>query len=178
MNAPDPPRHSAPQIYEHGRQAAAEPDLRAWAATLEPFLGIGVAAIIAGGIVAAATHPAGWEHGSWAAAFLVLVGGVGQIGLALGQSLLAAFEPTKQRRMLQAVAYDAGAALVIGGTLTTSPLVVTLGSVAMLVALVAFALTPQRPDRAGSWAGRAFRLLLVVLIVSVPIGIVLSWVRR
>ena len=63
----------------------------------------GGAAIIAGGIVAAVTDPAGWEHGSWTAAFLVLVAGVAQIGLALGQVELAAVPATPRVALLASI---------------------------------------------------------------------------
>ena len=54
-----------------------------------PFAVISSIGIIGGGIAAAVTGPTDWKRGSWVAAFLVLVVGVGQIGIASGQALLA-----------------------------------------------------------------------------------------
>ena len=58
-----------------------------------PFVAIGTASIVAGGLIAGATarHPT--EHEAWAVAFLVLVCGIAQIALGLGQSLLATTVP-------------------------------------------------------------------------------------
>lgn len=49
------------------------------------FVIVGGVSIILGGLAAAATSPLGWEHGSWAAAYLVLVTGAAQLLLGVGQ---------------------------------------------------------------------------------------------
>jgi hypothetical protein len=45
---------------------------------VQPFLAIGVAAIVAGGLAAAVTGPTGWDHGAWIAASIVLTFALGQ----------------------------------------------------------------------------------------------------
>lgn len=49
--------------------------------------------IISGGLVAAVTGPLGLEHGSWSAAYQVLVGGVVQAGLGAAQYALVSVRP-------------------------------------------------------------------------------------
>lgn len=145
--------------------------------TVRPFLVAGVGAVVAGGMIAAASRPAGWERGPWTAAFLVLVVGVGQVGLAIGQS--ASGRPVIDIRtiVVELVLVNVGASLVIAGTLSSSPVTATIGSVLFAVALVVFA--RQSCGRRGErgWLLRAYLALLLVLVVSTPIGIALSWHR-
>jgi hypothetical protein len=148
------------------------------ATVVQPFSTIGVAAIVVGGIVAALTGPTGWEQGSWVAAFLVLVVGVGQIGLAAGQAALADHPPSSRRRAAQAGLFNAGAGLVIAGTLASNPIVVTVGGAAVLAALILFAWVRQRRVHEHTWPARAYLLLLVVLVLSTPVGLVLAWLRQ
>ena len=143
---------------------------------VQPFLTIGAAAIVTGGICAAVTGPTEWEHGSWVAAFLVLVVGVGQIGLGVAQAALTT-DVDARRRGRQALSLNSGAALVIAGTLASLPIVVTAGSVLVLAALVSFARAERGRVVARPWMASAYTALLVVLIVSTPIGIALSWLR-
>jgi hypothetical protein len=146
-------------------------------APLQPFAAIAAVAIVAGGICAAVTGPTGWGHGSWVAAFLVLVVGAGQLGLAVGQAVLAAHPTTRRRRAAQAVAFDAGAALVVAGTLVAAPVAVTAGGLVFLAALVSFVPATRHRAAPVGWPARAYTSLLVVLIASTPIGLALAWLR-
>lgn len=145
--------------------------------SIQPFLTVGVVATIAGGVVAAVTGPTDWDDGSWVAAFLVLVVGVGQVGLGVGQAMLSDPVPSRRHRQRQAAVFCLASALVLAGTLATTPLVVTVGGVVMLVALVGFVRTTYRAAITPSWVARGYLALLVVLIVSTPIGLVLAWLR-
>jgi hypothetical protein len=145
--------------------------------SLVPFLAGGTIAVVAGGLVAAATGPAGWDRGTWAAAFLVLVAGVGQIGLGAGQAILADVAPSGGRLAREVVLLDVGSALVLAGGVASAPAVVTAGSLVLAAALVAFALVPRRHGDWRPWLGRAYTGLLVVLLVSTPIGLALAWMR-
>ena len=49
-----------------------------------PLFTAGGASVVAGGMAAAVTGPMQWGHGSWVAAFLVLVAGAAQIGIGAG----------------------------------------------------------------------------------------------
>ena len=62
--------------------------------SIVPMLAAGGVSIVAGGVVAAVTGPTDWDHGSWVAAFLVLVAGVAQLGVGAGQAQLVPVAPT------------------------------------------------------------------------------------
>lgn len=127
--------------------------------------------------MAAVTQPSGWEHGSWAAAFLVLVMGVAQIGLVTGQALLARVLPGSGYFAVECALWNVGGLFVIVGTVWSTPVVVSVGSaflvvvVGMVIGAVGGAGADSRPLPV------LFRCLLVVLVVSIPIGTVLAWVR-
>ena len=146
------------------------------APSLLPFVLVGVVGIVAGGLVAAVSRPLGWDHGSWASAYLVLVVGVAQIGLGAGQAAFATSTVPKSRIQAQLALVNGASALVIGGTLLDSPITVTVGCALFVAALVLFA-----SSAATGGVERSFRLLyvalLVLLIVSTPVGIALSWLR-
>lgn len=141
------------------------------------FALVGVIAVIAGGLVAAATGPTGFTHGSWVAAYLVLVAGVSQVGLGVGQALLAAVPPSGRRRAWQLVVYNAANTAVLLGTLISSVAVVVAGGALLLLELALF-LAAVRHPRTHSWHLAIYRLLLAILGVSVPVGIVLSALRQ
>jgi hypothetical protein len=145
-----------------------------------PFAVLGSICVVAGGLVAAATAPAPSEHGSWAAAYLVLVAGVAQIALGAGQALLAPRTPTPRLVAAQFVTWNAGNAAVLAGTLAgIVPLVDAGGAglVAALALLVHGVRGAGERGAGGGWALRGFRLLVAVLLVSIPIGLVLAHVR-
>ena len=140
-------------------------------------------AVVLGGLVAAVTEPLALDHGSWIAAYLVLVVGVAQG--AMGRARTSdAVRSQIGAGLAQFGCWNVGGALVIVGTVVERPWVVDLGSVLVCVAL-ALALLATRgltgPARA-AWPRRAwpvaYRALLVVLLVSVPIGMVLSHLRH
>lgn len=138
----------------------------------------GGASVIAGGLTAAVTGPIQWGHGSWVAAFLVLVAGVAQIGVGAGQAYLAPLTPSATFIAAQCVMWSAGCATVIAGTLLSSPEVVVVGS-APLVAAVVMSIIALRGSRAKRSAFLVlYRLLLVVLLASIPIGVALARARH
>ncbi|OLT18143.1 hypothetical protein BJF81_06725 [Ornithinimicrobium sp. CNJ-824] len=137
------------------------------------FALVGLIAVITGGLVAAATGPTGFTDGSWVAAYLVLVAGVAQVGLGVGQALLAVVPPSGRRRGWQLLVYNVANAAVLLGTLTESVSVVVAGGVLLLLALALF-LAAARHPRTHSWPLAIYRILLAILGVSVPVGIVLS----
>lgn len=137
-----------------------------------------VCAVIAGAVVAAVTGPTGWDDGSWVAAFLVLVIGVGQLGLTAGQTMLVADAISRRRLVGQAIAFNGGSGLVVAGTLIAAPVVVTIGAVALLGSLVSFAAVGRGTSTPCRWIRPVYLGLLVVLIASTPVGIGLSWFRQ
>ena len=82
----------------------------------------------------------------------------------------------KRRAWAQLGAWNLGNALVISGTLAATPLVVDGGSVVLLVSLV-LALLHSRRLRAGRLTF-AYRVVLLIMIVSLPIGVLLSHLRH
>jgi hypothetical protein len=121
-----------------------------------PFLVVGGACIVAGGLVAAVTGPLHLEHGSWAAAYLVLVGGVAQIALGAPQGALAARSPSPAVLASELAAWNLGSALVIGGTLVRNTV---------------------RGGEGPGWARWTYRGALAALLASIPIGLVLAHLR-
>jgi hypothetical protein len=144
-----------------------------------PLLIAGAVSVVAGGLVAAVTGPTGWSDGSWVAAFLVLVVGVAQIGIGAGQAYLAVTTRTLAFVAVQAVMWNLGCATVIVGTLLPSPATVAVGS-APLVAVLVLSMVAIR-DQFGAQRSVVlvgYRLLLLVVLVSVPIGVALAFARR
>ena len=151
-----------------------------------PALVVGSVGIIAGGLVAAVTDPLTIAHGSWSSAYLVLVAGVAQLALAGGQAMLAwwARHPVGGRLLLvEFVGWNLGNAAVIAGTLWNTIWLVDVGGGLLVVALGAL-LTAIRggPGRVEVARGRrvallAVRALVVLLLVSIPVGLWLAHVR-
>jgi hypothetical protein len=142
---------------------------------LRAFALMGTICVISGGLVAAATAPLHSERAAWAAAYLVLVGGVAQIALGLGQALLAAQAPDVSVATVQVAAWTLGSAAVIGGTVGRAMLVADLGSALLVVTLV-MSLRAVRHAHSGR-AIWCYRALVVLLVVSIPTGLVLERVR-
>ena len=101
--------------------SVANPLISHWRAA-RPFVGIGAVLITAGGLVAAITHPTDFELGSWLAAYLVLVGGVAQIALGLGQSWLAEQTPRPATVRAEVASWNVAVAATIVGSLASAPL--------------------------------------------------------
>ena len=142
-----------------------------------PLLSAGGVAVVAGGVAAAVTGPTDWDHGSWVAAFLVLVAGVAQIGLAVAQAQLAGTAPTVTYEGVQCGLWNSSCLAIVAGTLLSAPVAVTIGSGLMFAALVMSALVVRgRPGC--SLLLWSYRVLLVVLLVSIPVGTALAWTRR
>ncbi|WP_448004290.1 hypothetical protein [Agromyces bauzanensis] len=136
---------------------------------------LGVALVIAGGLVAAVTGPLELAKGSWLAAYLVLVAGVAQCGLAMQHRVLRATDASAGRLRTTLVGWNAGNALVITGTLAAAPVVVDVGGILLLAVLVA-ALAATWKHAAPARAVLA-RVVLGALIVSIPIGLTLAHLR-
>ena len=141
-----------------------------------PFSILGAASVIVGGLVAAVTSPLHLAHGSWAAAYLVLVNGVAQIALGTSQAALAG-TPTRATVIGEVAAWNAGSALVIGGTVMRLPLIVDVGGLLLVIALVMLIATVRGKTAGPQWALWTYRLLLVIVLVSIPVGLVLAHLR-
>lgn len=142
-----------------------------------PFLVLGFVCVVAGGLVAAVTAPIPSEKGAWAAAYLVLVGGVAQLGLGLGQDLLAARPVTCRVGVAELLTWNVGNAAVLGGTLLDLPAITDAGGVLLVVTLGLAEWQVRRTDRATPLVRNGFRTLVAIVLVSIPVGLVLAHVR-
>jgi hypothetical protein len=145
-----------------------------------PFFGVGTAAVVAGGLVGAASATAPSEHASWAAAYLVLVVGVAQIALGAGQAALSARAPSVRTVRIEAIGWNLANAAVIAGTLANVPALVYAGGALLAIVLAGFVLVARdaRPVFGGRrWPAYVFRAIVVVLLISIPVGLVLATVR-
>lgn len=147
-----------------------------------PWLVFGVAAVVAGGLVAAVVAHDPSEKTVWVSAYLVLVAGVGQIGLALGRTLLAARPPAPGAVARDFVVFALGNAGVVVGTLTDVVWLVDAGGALLVVALALMVWSVRgasgaAPYRTSGWLVGllwTYRVLVVVLLVSIPVGLVLA----
>ncbi len=170
------------EVLGRDQAAAAATDhwapavLRLWdrRATFGPFAVVGALSVVAGGLLAAAiAAPMPTRHGVWAAAYLVLVLGVGQIVLGAGQALLAAVPPTAQTVAVTAATFNVANIAILAGIVTDHIIVFDAGALLLLVALVLFLHGVRRAARHG-WPLHAYRLFTAALIVSIPIGLLVT----
>ncbi|MEB3022742.1 hypothetical protein [[Mycobacterium] crassicus] len=154
--------------------------LRLWdrRAAFKPFAVAGVGAIVAGGVLASAiAAPAPTRHGVWAVAYLVLVLGVGQLVIGAGLTLLAAEPPTPRRAAIAAAAYNVSGVAIVLGVVTDHVVVFDVGS-ALLFVMLAAALYGVRRSTQRGWTLWAYRLFIAALIVSIPIGALITTAGR
>lgn len=141
-----------------------------------PFVVIGLALVIVGGLVSAAAAPTASYHSSWAVAYIVLVAGVAQGLLGLGQAMLTGGTAPVAVRRAQLWCWNLGNAAVVAGTLADVPVLLYLGCVLLVVTLVlVLRATAQVPSGGVLWT---VRIIVVVLLVSIPTGIVLQAVTH
>jgi hypothetical protein len=145
---------------------------------VRPFLLIGALCIVSGGLVAAVTRPTGFDLGSWLAAFLVLVGGVAQIALGVGQAWLSDEPPRPTAVTAEVTAWNLGVAATIIGSLVPAPILTTLGGIASVVALVLFLRGVRKAESGAKWARTVYRGVAAVVLVSTPVGLALAWIRH
>lgn len=141
-----------------------------------PFAALGIGCAIAGGLASAVIAPHPTPHGAWAVAYLVLVGGIAQVGLGIGQALLAPKPPARRLVVAQVAAWNLGNAAVLGGTLSGVPPVADVGGAVLVVGLALLILGGRGGSRDGRarWFRHGFQALVVLLLVSIPAGLVLA----
>jgi hypothetical protein len=153
-------------------------------AWLRPFLIAGAACIIAGGLLAAATAYVTTQQTAWATAYIVLVGGVAQIGLGAAVAWLA---PTAPRRAAwwAFAGWNLGNTGVLTGQLAGILILTDIGTVILVAALVTvLAAVGGRRGRGARASGTgapdhpgvlwAFRGLVMLLAITMPIGVILA----
>lgn len=143
---------------------------------------IGAVLVVVGGLVAAVTGPLQLDHGSWLAAYLVLVGGAAQVSIGRAPTWLR-LRTSPRGGWWELMGWNVGNLAVVVGTLTTAPFVVDAGGVILLLVLVLLlreALVgagDAGPSAGRRWARWGYAVMLAVLVVSVPIGLVLAHLR-
>jgi len=139
-----------------------------------PFALMGTACVVSGGLLSAVTASAPSQHTAWISAYLVLVAGVAQVGLGVGQWLLARSRPSGGIVAAELVGWNLGSAAVIVGTLVDAVRLVDAGGVLLVLALVLVVHATRGSTSSWRWTRYAFRGLVVILLVSIPIGLVLA----
>lgn len=144
---------------------------------LWPFLVAGIICVIAGGLLAAATAYVTTQKTAWATAYIVLVGGVAQIGLGAGVAWLSPAAGSRWARWAF-VGWNLGNIGVLSGQLAGLLVLTDIGT-AILVAALVLVLVAAR-GRQGTEAPAhpavlfAFRALVLLLAVSMPVGVILA----
>jgi hypothetical protein len=192
---------SVPDAHAGARWSALHgPVARAW---LRPFLIAGIACVIGGGLLAAATAYVTTQKTAWATAYIVLVGGVAQIGLGAGVAWLSPLAPRRPAWWAFA-GWNLGNAGVLAGQLAGIVVLTDIGTVLLVVGLVTV-LVAVRSHRRGAAQAEptvpapsrqvmpgvqpdyyiplasphpgvlwAFRGLVILLVVTMPIGVILA----
>lgn len=108
-----------------------EPVARAW---LMPFVIAGVACIVAGGLLAAATAYVSTQKTAWATAYIVLVGGVAQVALGAAVTWL---RPSARPRpgWVAFACWNLGNAGVLAGQLAGVVALTDIGAALLVVGL-------------------------------------------
>lgn len=135
-----------------------------------PFLTLGIAAVVLGGMFSAVTARSATYHSAWFVAYLVLVVGVAQVGLGLGQWWLSSKPLPVGVLMAELVIFNFGNAGVILGSVLEASLWVDVGSALVVISLGIFgwAVWPARRQGVVLWM---YWALVVLLMASVIVGL-------
>lgn len=143
------------------------------------FSAASVLAIAAGGLLAAFSARKPDKLKIWMSAYLVLIVGLVQLGLVTAWQATGA---TDFRLALAAfVMYNLGNGCVLLGTMYKTgfrnySLVVNFGGLALAAAMVLLLVSVR--DLQASWTLAGFIALVLVILVSMPIGLVMSARRK
>lgn len=140
------------------------------------FFVIGSCFIVLGGLVAAVTGPLGLSHGSWLAAYLVLVCGAAQCAMGPAQQYLAVHPIPARTSWIQLICWNLGNAAVIAGTLTAVPVVVDIGGGLVTIPLILTVRAVRNSSR--RLLCRAYSAAMGILIISIPVGLTLAHLRH
>ncbi|HEU0197960.1 MAG TPA: hypothetical protein VFQ88_12210 [Nevskiaceae bacterium] len=138
-----------------------------------PFLVTGGAAVIGGGLLAAAIARAPAQSLVWTVAYLVLVVGVAQALFGGGQAWLARDLPHASTVTWQWLAFNLGNLGVIVGTIGRSQTLVAVGTVLFVIGVALFLLRTRHAEHGGWLLG--YRAVLSLLFISSLVGLALSF---
>lgn len=139
-----------------------------------PFVLIGSLSIVLGGLLSAISAGTPSYLSSWSVAYLVLVAGVGQIVLGLGQALLATVQLSPRLIAAQVLTFNIASVAVLAGTAISQTVLVYLGCGVFLISLALFVWGVRSSRAHNKFALYGFRTMLVILLISTPIGLILS----
>lgn len=139
---------------------------------VRPFAWLGVAAIIAGGLVAAAVAHRPVQQLVWMSAYLVLIVGVAQIVFGAGQAWLSDRRPSPGWIAGEWLVFNLGNAGVIAGTLAGSFGLVVAGTALFALGIALFMWGTRGRVRVGWRLG--YRILLGLIFLSSLVGLALS----
>ncbi len=140
-----------------------------------PFMVVAVLAIVGGGLISAALAHAPTQRGMWLVAYLVLVVGVAQWLIGVGQSRLARLSPSVGLVATECTLFNTGNGLVVAGTLVGHIAWVGAGALLLIAALMLFLHGVRHTP--GSAMLYAYRALLLLVGASAIVGLVLATVR-
>lgn len=140
-------------------------------------MSIGGASVVIGGLLSAATAPTPSYTASWAVAYIVLVAGVAQLVLGIGQGHLAPTRPSGRVVAIEAIAINLANAAVLAGTVVGAAWVVDVGAGFLIVALALFIWTVRGTASRNKWMLYGFRAVIVVVVVTTPIGLVIAHLK-
>lgn len=144
------------------------------------FVTLGVLAILAGGFLSAFSAKKPSRLVSWASAYLVLIVGLAQA--AIGMILYAVVsDPVVYLVVIGFVTYNLGSAAVVTGTLLKKRdekyrWLVDVGGGLLVVSMLSLAMLVQKAVL--SWQLVALYIIIVVILVTMPLGLVLSRRRK
>lgn len=143
--------------------------------TARPFVALGAAAVIAGGMVAAGVAHRPVELMVWMSAYLVLIVGVAQVVFGAGQAWLTTRQPGRAWVAVEWIIFNLGNAGVIVGTLSGGFGLVLAGTALFAVGVALFLAGTRGGARSG-WL-TAYRVLLGLIFLSSLVGLGLSAAR-
>ncbi|MFZ1670492.1 MAG: hypothetical protein WAT65_06035 [Candidatus Nanopelagicales bacterium] len=155
------------------------------------MVAVGTSCVVIGGLVAAVTGPLGLDKGSWLSAYLVLVCGVSQVAMGVMGARVGGRQLSKRLGWTQFTTYNVANVTVVAGTLVGGlPFLIDAASVLLVVALgvalyrsgtwsrSADAAVTEAASTSGRIVTWGYRGLLVVLLASIPVGMLLSHLRN
>ncbi|MEO7124400.1 MAG: hypothetical protein ABI400_15065 [Lacisediminihabitans sp.] len=142
-----------------------------------PFLILGGICIIAGGLISAVAAASPSYIASWAVAYIVLVAGVAQLILGIGQAQLASTQPPVWLIVVEVIALNLANVAVLIGSLAELRNLSYIGAALLVIALVLFVWAVRGHHSRSRLLLWAFRVIVVVLAVTAPIGLVIAHSR-
>lgn len=140
-----------------------------------PFVVIAVLAVVAGGSVSAALAHVPTRHAMWLVAYLVLVVGVAQFCLGVGQAWLARERPSTGLLLAECGLFNVSNVLVMAGTLMGHVAWVSAGALLLIGALALFFFGVRRAS--GRPLLYAYRAMLLLVGASALVGVLLATLR-